>query len=385
MSAEPVLRSKTGSSSASVARQAVKELSEQIGQSHMDGVIFFCSSEFDLKQLGACLQDTFSCPVIGCTTAGELTSKGYHEGTLVGASLGGDSDTGALRMHTHLLNPLSKLSAEDFGTLASTAQDQLVFSSKFDTDHMFGLLLVDGMSMLEEPTIAYLHRGFRGVPIVGGSAGDDLHFQKTHVYHNGLFYSEAAVFALFETKLPFITFKTQHFVPTDTKLVITEADPQKRLVIEIDGEPAAEAYANILRMKVEDLNPTVFSNYPVILQIGGKHYVRSIQKVNSDGSLSFYCAIDNGLVLTLAEGVDLVENLRVQLSAIRDVVPNPELVIGCDCILRRLEVQEKGLLSDVRDVLKNENILGFSTYGEQFNAIHVNQTLTGVAIGGSAL
>ena len=87
------------------------------------------------------------------------------------------------------------------------------------------------------------------------------------------------------------------------RLVITEADPQNRRVIEIDSEPAAQAYANILGLKTEDLNPMAFSKYPVILQIGGKHYVRSIQKVNEDGSLSFYCAIDNGLVLTLAKGI----------------------------------------------------------------------------------
>ncbi|MBN1840945.1 MAG: FIST C-terminal domain-containing protein [Deltaproteobacteria bacterium] len=383
MSTQPVLRSKIGSSFATAARQAVKELCEQICQQHMDGVVFFCSSKFDLDHLGEYLKETFPCPIIGCTTAGEVTSAGYHEGTLVGASLGGDTDTGALRMHSHLLSPLGRLSGEDFEALASSAQEELVFSSAFNSKHMFGLLLVDGMSMLEEITITHLHRWFRGVPIVGGSAGDDLNFQKTHVYHNGRFHSDAAVFTLFETTLPFITFKTQHFVPTETKLVITEADPQNRRVIEIDGEPAALAYANILGLKTDDLNPTVFSSYPLILQIGGNHYVRSIQKVNDDESLSFYCAIDNGLVLTLAKGIDLIENLQKQLSAIRDVIPNPELVIGCDCILRRLEVQEKDLLSDVRDALKKEKILGFSTYGEQFNAIHVNQTLTGVAIGGT--
>ena len=383
MAIKPTLRSKTGSSSTTDAKQAVKELFEQIYQPHMDGVVFFCSSEFDLDQLGTSLHDTFSCPIIGCTTAGELTSSGYHEGTLVGASLGGENDSEALRMHAHLLSPLSRLSGEDFNALALSAQKGLFFSSEFNSDHMFGLVLVDGMSMLEELTIAHLHRGFEGISIVGGSAGDDLHFQKTYVYHHGRFHSDAAVFTLFETPLPFTTFKTQHFVPTEKKLVITEADPQNRLVIEIDGEPAAQAYANLLRLKTEDLNPTVFSNYPVILQIGGKHYVRSIQKANDDGSLSFYCAIDNGLVLTLAKGMDLVENLQKQLSAIRDVVPNPELIIGCDCILRRLEVQEKGLLHEVRDALKTEKILGFSTYGEQFNAIHVNQTLTGIAIGGT--
>jgi len=32
------------------------------------------------------------------------------------------------------------------------------------------------------------------------------------------------------------------------------------------------------------------------------------------------------------------------------------------------------------DILANNRVVGFSTYGEQFNSIHVNQTLTGVAI-----
>jgi len=27
-------------------------------------------------------------------------------------------------------------------------------------------------------------------------------------------------------------------------------------------------------------------------------------------------------------------------------------------------------------------VFGFSTYGEQFNGVHVNQTFTGVALGG---
>jgi len=33
-------------------------------------------------------------------------------------------------------------------------------------------------------------------------------------------------------------------------------------------------------------------------------------------------------------------------------------------------------------VLKDYPVVGFSTYGEQFNSIHVNQTLTAIALGG---
>ena len=32
--------------------------------------------------------------------------------------------------------------------------------------------------------------------------------------------------------------------------------------------------------------------------------------------------------------------------------------------------------------LNKINFLGFSTFGEQYNAIHINQTLTGVVFGG---
>ena len=31
--------------------------------------------------------------------------------------------------------------------------------------------------------------------------------------------------------------------------------------------------------------------------------------------------------------------------------------------------------------MAKNNVIGFATYGEQFNAMHVNQTFTGVAIG----
>jgi hypothetical protein len=384
MSTKPVLKTKVGKSIAGNEEQAVKELYQQISQPHMDGVVFFCSSKFDLDRLGECLHDAFTCPVIGCTTAGEITSEGYHEGTLAGASLGGDMDAQALKMHPRLISPLTSFSASDFETLAMSIKNDLELSSETGANHTFGFLLVDGMSMLEEPTIAHLNRQFQRVPIVGGSAGDDLNFLTTHIYHDGRFHSDAAVFTMFETALPFVTFKTQHFVPTEKKLVITEADVAHRRVIEINGEPAAQAYADILGLQIDALNPMVFSNYPVILRIGGENYVRSIQKVNQDGSLSFYCAIDNGLVLTVAKGVDLVENLQDQLSNIRRKIPNPEIIIGCDCILRRLEVQEKDLSERVKEALHSEKVIGFSTYGEQFNAIHVNQTLTGVAIGGTA-
>jgi len=118
-----------------------------------------------------------------------------------------------------------------------------------------------------------------------------------------------------------------------------------------------------------------------MLKIGGEYYVRSIQKVNPDGSLTFFCAIDNGLVLTVGRGKALVESLAETLARLRHELPTMKLILGCDCILRRLELQQKGLVEAAGEVLKDVDFVGFSTYGEQVNGIHVNQTLTGIALG----
>src|SRR5438477_138451 len=81
---------------------------------------------------------------------------------------------------------------------------------------------------------------------LGGSAGDDLRFERTAVYHDGRFLSDAALFVHFRTSEPFVTFKVQHFVPTAQKLVITDADPERRMVREINGMPAGQAYAELV-------------------------------------------------------------------------------------------------------------------------------------------
>lgn len=381
ISADSHLEVRTGVSFAKDEAQAVEELFDQIDQPGAEAVIFFCSSAYELDRLGGALKARFPCPLIGCTTAGEITSAGYHKGSLTGVSLGTGMSPGALKVHPRLISPLRQFSNAEAGVLARSIQQGLVFSSSFNKDHMFGLLLVDGMSMLEELTIAVIHRQFEGVPVIGGSAGDDLKFKRAQVYADGHFISDAAMFTLIETTLPFYIFKTQHFQPTDKKVVITKADPANRQVFEIDGEPAALAYARILGLEIDQLNPSVFCNHPLMLRIGGEYYVRSIQKANEDGSLTFFCAIANGLVLTVANGVDFVKNLKMQLSEINRRIPHAKLILGCDCILRRLEVQEKKIANDVRRALEGHDFVGFSTYGEQFNALHVNQTLTGVAIG----
>jgi len=122
----------------------------------------------------------------------------------------------------------------------------------------------------------------------------------------------------------------------------------------------------------------------VVVKIGGTDYVRSIQKANADGSLTFYCAIETGLVLRVAHGVNLVANLEQTFDAIRTEIGSTQLVLGCDCILRNLEVSKNGLKDRAMEIFQRNNTIGFSSYGEQFRGIHNNQTFTGCAFGSAS-
>ena len=357
---------------------AVKEFAAGVEQPDMAGVVFFCSADYDLEKLGTAMKARFNCPVIGCTSAGEIAST-YQNGGIVGASFSG----AAFQMHTAVINDLDRFTIEAADELVHDLKSELEFTKELNSEKMFGFLLIDGLSLMEERTIAPLYKALGLVSIIGGSAGDSLNFKDTKIYADGSFHSDAAVFALMETTLPFYTFKLQHFLPTEMDLIITESDPAKRIVYEINGEPAANEYAEILGIDRERLNPQIFSMYPLMLQIGNDWYVRSIEKMNEDGSLTFYCAIDNGLPLNLARGVGFIKTLSGQVEQIKKKFSRIELTLGCDCILRRLELQKTGVQADVEALLGQINFVGFSTFGEQYDSIHVNQTMTGVVIGGA--
>ncbi|HLO62994.1 MAG TPA: FIST C-terminal domain-containing protein, partial [Azonexus sp.] len=180
---------------------------------------------------------------------------------------------------------------------------------------------------------------------------------------------------------PFHIIRNQHFVADSERLVVTEADAAKRVVREINGLPAVEEYARLVGVTPEQLTPSHFATCPVVVMIDGTDFVRSIQHANPDGSLTFYCAIDEGVVLRVAHGEGLLEKLEATFITLEDELGELEGTLVCDCILRNLEIARKDQKAAVGDVFRRYNAVGFSTYGEQYGGVHINQTLTGIAIG----
>ncbi|MDX1366230.1 nitric oxide-sensing protein NosP [Pseudomonas sp.] len=370
-------------SCATDAQQAAQEFHAGVAQPDMALVVFFCSSEYDLDVLADEMQRLFAgVQVVGCTTAGEIGPAGCREHSLTGASFAA-SHFSAVSGHLEHLQQFDADTGQAFAQ--GLLQELHALAPHSDTDNGFALLLVDGLSRREEPVTRTFQRALGKLPLIGGSAGDAMQFVKTHVYWQGRFCSDSAILVLLTSRLPLRIFKTQNFVTTEQRLVVTEADAPSRVVREINGLPASQEYARMLGIDARDLDSARFAAWPLVLTIGGTTYVRAIQKANPDGSLTFFCAIENGLVLRLAQGADLLQNLEQTFARIRAEIGPPLLVLGCDCMGRKLEIAQSPDKQRIDEVLLQHNTVGFNTYGEQFRGVHVNQTLVGVAIGPQAL
>lgn len=354
---------------------AAEGLARRLGPGPFALVAVFLSPAAAAQAVMARLDAIFApAPVIGCTTAGEIGETGYAEGLIVALAL----PAAHFAAQTLLVPDLARLDAQDLVGAAIRARGTLAQDDP-GWPHEFAFLMVDGLSAKEDALTAALAPGLGNAPLFGGSAADGARFLETWVFHRGAALRNAAVLALVRTDCPVRVFKFDHFRPTETRMVVTGADPSRRVVRTINAEPAALEYARLLGKDPAQLTPFTFAAHPVVVRLGGRHHVRSIRQVDDNGDLIFYSAIDEGLVLTLAEPLDMVAHLTAEFATLA-ASARPEAILACDCVLRRMEAQEKQLSPRLSDLMRQHRVTGFSTYGEQLNAMHVNQTLTGVAI-----
>lgn len=371
-----------GHSFATDARQAAREFHAAVDQPDLAAVLFFCASDYALAALADELNLLFGdILLMGCTTAGEFGPAGYLSHSISGVSFSSRAGTvvGDLLPDLDRFEPWQAQAFVD-----QLRQRESLQQPVKGQNHSFAFLMIDGLSEREEIVARSLQAALGATHLCGGSSGDGLRFASTHVFHGGKFLSNCAAVLMLNTSLAIRIFKTAHLVTGSQRLLITDADAEQRLVKEINGRPAAEEYARLLGLEVADLNPSVFSEAPLVVLIDGTSFVRSIKNANPDGSLKFYCAIETGRVFRIAYGEDMYANLAKTFATLREDIGPPSLVIGCDCILRNLEMNKKQLTEQIGALLRENNAVGFGSYGEQFGGVHINQTFTGIAIASPA-
>jgi hypothetical protein len=160
------------------------------------------------------------------------------------------------------------------------------------------------------------------------------------------------------------------------KFKVTKAVEANREVIEFNGQPAAKAYAQAVGSPVADAG-NHFMRHPVGLMIDGEPYVRSPQQIKGD-SMVFYCNVIEGMDLSLLESTDIVKDTQKVISGKTNGNGKIVGLINFHCILRTLELEQKGQTEAYGKIFKDIPTIGFSTYGEEYLG-HINQTSTMLA------
>ncbi|ATN35780.1 FIST signal transduction protein [Rhizobium sp. ACO-34A] len=353
--------------------EAVRDIRRQLSSARPSFVLLFLPCRLATDALPAALVDIMPETVVfGCTTAGQITPRGYDSDALIAIAF----ERSHFRVASALFSPVSPLSIADVVSQAERLSAQ--FGST-PGRHRLALIFADGLSKQEDILVATLEAGLADIPVFGGSAGDGLRFQQTKVLRDGQFHSNAALLLLLETDLDFRGLGFDHFQPTESRMVVTRAVPEERLVLEINGSPAAEEYARLVGVSVEELSPAIFAENPVLVRNRDLYHVRAIQQIHGENGLTFLSAIDDGLLLTLGRGKEIIRTLDSGLTVTDDQGAEPDFILGFDCYLRKLEIERKGLADEASERFRQHRVVGFSTYGEQHLGVHVNQTFVGVA------
>ncbi|WCT73198.1 FIST N-terminal domain-containing protein [Sphingomonas naphthae] len=382
--AAPASRTKSpirvASSALTDPEQAIREIFGALDAPTLAGILLFCSSRYDLNALAKAI--ALRCEditIVGCTSSSEIGPEGLSDGEIVAIGFPAEDFTLSATRFDRL---------DDFDTAhAQQRVRELVAEAAEGARRLDGpisraaIFLVDGLSHREEMLTVTVQDALGEIPLIGGSSGDGLAFKETFVLEGGRFHRDAAVVAILSSRRPLRVFRHQPYQPGAVKMVITGADSVERIVTEINAEPAAAEYARLAGVQESDLGPGVFARHPPMVRAGGEYYVRSIQSANPDGSLTFYCAIDEGIVLTLGESNDMMRGLDTLFDTLDGDVGGIDRVLGFFCVLNTIDLEQRQLIQPVSRLLTDRKVVGFTTYGEQFHALHVNQTFSGLAIG----
>lgn len=379
---------KTGFSKNKQEKLAVAEALRQIRQAGLKCVVFFVSSHYDQKKISEAISlytaedDAFrGVTFVGCTSAGEFTGRGFVEDsfTVMGFAASGLSVGVGVG---------EQISEDPIGA-AKRALAEACAQLGVTVDHLngpeyTGLVLIDGLQSVEEYIMLGISKTARSLRVAGGSAGDDLDFSRTIIHARGQTYENAVVLLIFKTDVAVKLFQISSYLPTTKKLKVTKADCENRIVYEFNGRPAADEYAHALGIGVEELNADVFMNYPLALAFEEGYYIRSPLKVIAENrALMFFSHINEGTRVTIMRPGQIIEETRAVIKKIQQEIPDIGAIIAFNCILRYRQSAKEGNLDHLIKELRVAPLIGFNTYGEQYNGLHVNQTMTLIVFGNS--
>lgn len=216
------------------------------------------------------------------------------------------------------------------------------------------------------------------IPVFGGTSGccNPDKNSETFVSINGIVYENACAFVLIKNlKGRIFSFKEHLYRPTKNTFRVTDVDCESRTVYEYNGEPAALVVSKVLKTDISNVAEMLVGK-PMGRVVGKEIFITEAASVNIDNSISFYSQIYNYSKITLMEMDDIPSVFNRTKREITENI-QADFMFTVNCLSRTKLFEKKDLLVPFLDNLKSmaPSFIGFSGYGEQYNLMHINQTM----------
>lgn len=354
--------------------QAVEEISRTI-HDEPSIILFFASTVYSFERLTALFQQKYpQAQIVGVTTTGEIGPNGYNEFSLSAQSF----SKGFGKAQAILMRDIVKYPIFERPLLLQAAKNiGIHVMSKTIEKEGLAIVFPVGLQAGEEKMLSVVNSIFQqdGFPIFGGTAGDDAKFEKTFVSVNGQLTATGGAVLFIKPHVDFAIHKENIFTSMGKKVTITKADAEKRIVYEMNHRPAAQVYAELINVQVKDLAKN-FSLHPLGRKFNNDFFIASPFQVKESGAVEFYCQVYEGAVVDILQPENPVIEMQKTITEFTNLFTELYGVVGCNCILRKLQFQQGRLVTELNTQLKAlPNLCGFSSYGEQYNKSQLNQTL----------
>lgn len=351
---------------------------ERFKGARADAVIVFASAQHDYGALLEALAiECGTRVIVGASSAGEFTNTSRGEGYVSVLALRSSTMQFSVGAGRRLSEDPSAAADETLATFQGIAGGPMPYRA--------ALVMCDALAGHTDAVVERLSVSSGGnYSFVGGGAGDDGRFQKTHVFAGTEALSDAVVALEMLSTQPIGIGVSHGWVPTGSGFRVTEAEGMR--LIGLNGAPAITVFEDHAKATGQALDlaaPLPFFLHNVIgIKGGGDYRLRVPLGVNADGSISCAAAVPVGSIVHIMETTNAAAVLaaeqatRVALEALGGRRPAAALVFDCVATRLRLGKSFDAELQACASLLEPATFVGCNTYGQiaraegQFGGFH---------------
>ena len=329
-------------------------------------LIVFCSDRYDLEELLAGIAAAGpGVPVVGCSTAGEISTSGPGDAGVVVMALGGAGFTVA-----------TAAGRAEGTSLREASETAAACVERAPGRHRVLLLLADGLAGDQREVVqgAYQVVGAE-VPLVGGCAGDGLKMKATFQLHGTEVLHTSVVAAAIASDAPIGIGVRHGWRRIGDPMLVTASSGNR--VHQLEGQPALDVYLDRLGAPADvRTDPAAFTRFALTHPLGlsrrSGEEVRFVAGADwEERSLVCVAQVPRGAQAWIMEGDD-DSVLAATDDACREAVEalggrDPLGFVAFDCIARRGVLGDEGIEREIERIsgfAGGAPVAGFYTYGE---------------------